>query len=88
MVGRKPLIFSFGLIVFFNRLTVLSSCASPSRAKNSHWMGMMTESEALSALMVIGPSAGGESIIMKSNFFEISLIFSLRISSLFFFFGL
>ena len=46
------------------RSTVSMSCEIPSSAKNSHWMGMRTESEATKAFSVSRSSAGGQSIMM------------------------
>ena len=39
-----------------------NSCVIPSSAKYSHWTGIITESDAVRALVVIIPSAGGQSI--------------------------
>ncbi len=64
IVGKKPFILKLGLIDFLTSLTVFKSCARPSSAKNSHWIGIITEFDAERALIVIGPSAGGESIMI------------------------
>ena len=48
-------------------LTVEISCARPSRAKNSHWMGTISESAAQRPFKVISPSEGGQSSKIKSN---------------------
>src|ERR1019366_7256637 len=47
------------------RSMVSMSSDTPSRAKNSHWMGTRTESAAMSALRVSRSRAGGQSIRMK-----------------------
>ena len=39
---------------------------SPSKARYSHWIGIITLSEATSAFKVRSPSAGGQSITMNS----------------------
>ena len=62
MVSRKPSIsravFSFDLIIFI----VFSNLLIPSKAKYSHCTGMMTESAAVSALMVINPNEGEQGV--------------------------
>jgi len=41
---------------------VSTSCPRPSRAKYSHWMGMISSSAAVRALIVSNPRDGGQSI--------------------------
>ena len=64
MVSRKPSISSEGFSLDLMILMVLSSLLMPSRAKYSHCTGMMTESAAVSALTVMSPSEGEQSIRM------------------------
>ena len=45
---------------------VFISCVSPSKAKNSHCIGIITESAEVKAFTVSIPSDGGQSIKMKS----------------------
>ena len=46
------------------RSMVSMSCEMPSRAKNSHWIGISTESAATKAFRVSRSRAGGQSIRM------------------------
>ena len=64
MVSRNPSISSFGFSLLLMILMVFSSLLIPSRAKNSHWTGMMTESAAVSEFTVIRPSDGEQSMSM------------------------
>ena len=45
---------------------VFISALNPSKAKNSHWSGTITELAATKLLIVNKPSAGGQSIKIKS----------------------
>ena len=47
-------------------LIVFNNFPRPSKAKYSHWIGIIIESEAVRAFKVISPSDGAQSIIMKS----------------------
>ena len=54
----------WGATVFFVRCSVLKSFPSPSRAKYSHYTGIITASAAVSAFNVMRPSDGEQSINM------------------------
>ena len=66
IVNKIPSICNSG----FNRVCtifiVLSNFPKPSKAKYSHCTGMITESAADKALMVINPKDGEQSMMMKS----------------------
>ena len=64
MVSRKPSISSVGFRRDLMIRMVLSNCAIPSRAKYSACTGISTESEAVSALTVMMPNDGEQSIRM------------------------
>ena len=61
---------SSSLCIFWTLLIVFSNLPRPSRAKYSHWIGIITESEPVRALSVIRPNEGAQSINIKSYRFE------------------
>ncbi|MPM53994.1 hypothetical protein SDC9_100766 [bioreactor metagenome] len=62
MVNRNPSISKVGFSFDFIILIVLRSLLIPSNAKYSACTGIMTESAAVSALIVINPNEGEQSI--------------------------
>ena len=54
---------SSGFRDFWANIIVFNNCMIPSRAKNSHWTGIITEFDAVKAFVVINPNDGGQSII-------------------------
>lgn len=47
-----------------NILMVFNNLPKPSKAKYSHWIGIITESAAVNALIVISPRLGAQSMMM------------------------
>ncbi|OLA93253.1 MAG: hypothetical protein BHW63_02390 [Mycoplasma sp. CAG:611_25_7] len=64
IVNKTPSIFKLELRFIWVNLTAFKSCVIPSSAKYSHCTGIITESDAVKAFVVIIPSAGGQSIII------------------------
>ena len=62
MVSRNPSISSAGFSLDLMILMVFSNLLMPSSAKYSACTGMITESAAVSALIVINPNDGEQSI--------------------------
>ena len=63
-VNNTPSILSPGFNLVCVIIIVFSNCVIPSKAKNSHCTGIITELDAVNAFVVINPSEGGQSIII------------------------